>query len=230
MACGEDLAGRLVAHAARTAGAESVSMREISFLQLSDCCGTQAEFALARGQFNMAVLCPDAAEKFLASGVPYRIFGGLIRNGNVLVSHGGKPPRTIGYMNGRNLQKEAVLATLGPMTEFHPITAPALPYALESGAVEAVVLDAGDAIRLSHYRTTPLPYSAPTSVLLVREDLMGSKELKNFVKYYNKMIGDILASRSEKLFSQVLRISGGKERLETWNRMNVQLSALPEGD
>ena len=84
IACGEDLAGQIVAYAARTGSSRvgSVDMRRLSFLQLSDCCGTQAEFALAGGDFDMAVLCPDAAQKFLSSGVPFKVVGGLVKNAN----------------------------------------------------------------------------------------------------------------------------------------------------
>ena len=42
IACGEDLAGQIMAHAARTGTGEIgiLGTGRVSFLQLSDCCGT----------------------------------------------------------------------------------------------------------------------------------------------------------------------------------------------
>lgn len=229
IACGEDLAGQIVAYAARTGSARvgSVDMRRLSFLQLSDCCGTQAEFALAGGDFDMAVLCPDAAQKFLDSGVPFRVFGGLVKNANVLVARDAARPRTVGYMNGRDLQRQAVFANLGGAVQLHPIAAPALPYALECGAVDAVVLDAADAIKLPQYRSSALPSDAPSAVLVVHEALLGSADFKDFVGHYNDTVGRLEASLREELLPQVLGVECGEETLRTWHKMNVHLLTLP---
>ena len=229
IACGEDLAGQIVAYVARTGSARvsSVGMKQLSFLQLSDCCGTQAEFALAGGDFDMAVLCPDAAQKFLASGVPFRVFGGLVKNANVLVARDVAHPRTVGYMNGRDLQKQAVFANLGQEVRLHPIAAPALPYALECGAVDAVVLDAADAIRLPQYRNRALSCDAPSAVLVVHEALIGSTDFKEFVGHYNDTVGRLEASLCEELLPQVLGVECGEETSRAWYKMNVQLLTLP---
>ncbi len=229
IACGEDLAGQIVAYAARTGSSRvgSVDMRRLSFLQLSDCCGTQAEFALAGGDFDMAVLCPDAAQKFLSSGVPFKVVGGLVKNANVLVARDAAHPRTVGYMNGRDLQRQAVFANLGREVQLHPIAAPALPYALECGAVDAVVLDAADAIKLPQYRNRALPCDAPSAVLVVHEALLGSTDFKDFVGHYNDTVGRLEASLCEELLPQVLGVECGEETLRAWHKMNVQLLTLP---
>ena len=229
IACGEDLAGQIVAYVARTGSARvsSVGMKQLSFLQLSDCCGTQAEFVLAGGDFDMAVLCPDAAQKFLASGVPFRVFGGLVKNANVLVARDVAHPRTVGYMNGRDLQKQAVFANLGQEVRLHPIAAPALPYALECGAVDAVVLDAADAIRLPQYRNRALSCDAPSAVLVVHEALIGSTDFKEFVGHYNDTVGRLEASLCEELLPQVLGVECGEETSRAWHKMNVHLLTLP---
>ena len=73
IACGEDLAGQIVAYTARTGSSRvgSVDMRRLSFLQLSDCCGTQAEFALAGGEFDIAVLWKTSRNSKLSVGYRY---------------------------------------------------------------------------------------------------------------------------------------------------------------
>lgn len=232
IACGEDLAGQIVAYAAQTSGAgvDAVSMKRISFLQLNDCCGTQAEFALAGGDFDMAVLCPDAAQKFLSAGVPFRVLGGLVKNANVLVSRGTGPLLTVGYMNGRELQLKTVAEILGPSTKTHPIAAPALPYALECGAVDAVVLDVADAVKLRRYESRALPCDTPTAVLVVHEDLPHDADFKKFVRHYNDVVRRLEGSLCNELFPRVLHVECGEETLKVWHTMNVQLLTLPEED
>ncbi|EHM12982.1 hypothetical protein HMPREF1249_0478 [Jonquetella sp. BV3C21] len=230
IACGNDLAGHVIAHAAQDycAKAKAVDMNRLSFLQLSDCCGTQAEFALAGGDFDMAVLCPDAAQKFLGTGAPFRIFGPLVKNANVLVSRGNNTPRSVGYMSGRVLQYEALVRTLGRTAELHPIAAPALPYALECGAVDAVVLDAADAIRLPQYVLRPLPSGAPTAVLLVHNDALQGQNFKNFIRFYNDTVRRLEGSLCNGLLTDVLHVERREETSKAWQKLNVQLLTLPE--
>lgn len=230
IACGEDLAGQLVAYAVRCGmpKVRTVDMREISFLQLSDCCGTQAEFALAAGKFDMAVLCPDAAEKFLESGAPFAIAGGLVKNANVLVSAGKKTLAAVGYMNGRELQVKAVRAALGSETRMKPVMAAALPYALECDAVDAVVLDAADAVKLGHYDCGPLPFDAPSAVFVIRKDLRDDLDFKNFVRHYNEVIERLKEPLCGELFSEVLKVECREEITTLWQKMKVQLLTLQD--
>ncbi len=232
IACGEDLAGQLVAHAVRCGlpRIRAVDMREISFLQLSDCCGTQAEFAMAAGEFDMAVLCPDAAKKFLESGAPFVIAGGLVKNANVLVGSGRQRPAVVGYMNGRDLQVETVRAALGRETRMMPIMATALPYALECGVVDAVVLDAADAVKLTRYTLDPLPFDVPSAVFVVRKDLRDDRNFKNFVRHYNGMVRRLDGACRDELFSEVLKVECGGEIATRWRKLKVQLLTLPAED
>ena len=232
IACGEDLAGQIMAHAARTGTGEIgiLGTGRVSFLQLSDCCGTQAEFALAAGDFDMAVLCPDAARQFVSAGVPFTVLGGLVRNANVLVTRGTELPLRVGYMNGRELQRKAVADMLGSSATLHPIAAPALPYALECGAVDGVVLDAADAVKLRQYHVRALPCDEPSAVLVVHEALLHDAGFKRFVEHYNDTIGGLEASLRGEPILRILDAEGGEEALKAWHTMNVQLLTLPAED
>ena len=116
LACNDDAAGLLISYlASQDSGAlEVVNM---SYQQLQDCCNSQTELALAAGNFDMAILCPDSADKLIASGQPYEVLGAVVVNALVLVTSQDKLPQTVGYMNGRDIQKQLVWSNLGSSTK-----------------------------------------------------------------------------------------------------------------
>ena len=104
IACNDDAAGLLIKY---LAGQDSSTLEVVnmSYQQLQDCCSSQTELALSAGNFDMAVLCPDSAEKLISSGQPFQVLGTIVINGIVLVSNEDIVPQTVGYMNAREFQK-----------------------------------------------------------------------------------------------------------------------------
>jgi len=177
-----DLAGVVVT-------AASGVTEDLHGLRLADCCGTQAEIALESGVFDMAVLCPDAAELFLQGDRPFVLVGGIVQNANVLVRVTNNSPVSIGYTFGRASQREAALEHFSTDVTFIPMTTLALPFALASGAVDAVVLDVLTATNSdAALIITPLPHERPSSVLVVREDILGTTLYSEFLRAYNETI------------------------------------------
>ena len=108
LACNDDAAGLLITYLA-SQDSRALEVVNMSYQQLQDCCSSQTELALAAGNFDLAVLCPDSAEKLIASGQPYEILGEVVVNALVLVTFQDKVPQTVGYMNGRELQRKLMV-------------------------------------------------------------------------------------------------------------------------
>ncbi|NLU47167.1 MAG: hypothetical protein GXX02_04210 [Syntrophomonadaceae bacterium] len=225
VACNDDAAGLLVSYlASQDSGAlEVVNM---SYQQLQDCCNSQTELALAAGNFDMAILCPDSADKLIASGQPYEVLGAVVVNALVLVTSQDKLPQTVGYMNGRDIQKQLVWSNLGSSIEMQPMLPSGLPYALERKAVEGIVLDILGALKIGGYRSA-LPADYPTSVLVVHKDLIGGPELANFIKAYNQAAAEM--NSTEVLTRELaikLELEDSSAEVEVWKDMGVQYRML----
>jgi hypothetical protein len=185
IASANDLAGLLVNQAA---GVTS----DMQGLRLADCCGTQAEIALEAGVFDIAVICPDAADLFLqGENRPFVLWGGVVENASVLVSLDYNAPNLVGYTFGRSSQRQIAQANLGTDVVFIPMNTLALPYALARGAVDAVVLDvltAANAAQDAGLIIRPLLYARPSSVLLVHQDVVELEQFSDFIENFNQLI------------------------------------------
>ena len=225
LACNDDAAGLLISYIA-SQDSRALEVVNMSYQHLQDCCSSQTELALAAGNFDLAVLCPDSAEKLIASGQPYEILGEVVVNALVLVTFQDKVPQTVGYMNGRELQRKLVWSNLGSSIEMQPMLPTGLPYALERKAVEGIVLDILGALKISGYRTA-LPADYPTSVLVVHKDLIDSRELASFIEAYNQAVAEM---NSTEILSRELAIKldleNSSAEVKTWKDMGVQYRIL----
>ena len=174
-----DAAGMMVSFAAEMG---------IALTRLADCCGIAAEVALEAGIFDMAVLCPDAAKILMQHDDSLKIVGGIVKNANVLASKTHDTPLNIGYTVGRSSQRKAAKASYGE-SNLIPLATAALPFALESGQVDAIVLDILTATEseIMHI-LRPLPHDVPTSVLVVNAEIIDTQLYKDFISTYNSII------------------------------------------
>ena len=225
IACNDDAAGLLIEYLAGK-NSDAIKVVDMSYQQLQDCCSSQTELALSAGNFDLAVLCPDSAGKLIASGQPYQVLGAVVVNSIVLVTDEDTVPQTVGYMNAREVQKRLVRSNLGRSIEMKPMLPAALPYALERGAVEGIVLDILGALKIGGYRT-PLPSRYPTSVLVVHKDLLKSPELASFITAYNRAAGEM--NQPEILtaeLAQKLELENVSKEVQVWLEMGVQFQTI----
>jgi len=225
IACNDDAAGLLIKY---LAGEDSAALEVVntSYQQLQDCCSSQTELALSAGYFDLAVLCPDSADKLITSGQPYQVLGPVVVNAQVLVTKQDIVPRTVGYMNARETQKKLVWSNLNRSIEMKPILPAGLPYALERNAVEGIVMDILGALKIDGYRTS-LPSEHPASVLVVHKDLLGSPELVSFMKAYNRAARDMNSAEilMQKL-AEHLAIENSSNEVKVWREMGVQFQTI----
>ena len=209
-------------------GLSSYQSEGISSYLLMDCCSSKTTWSLTSGDLDAAVLCPDAAEKFLAENKGYRIAGGLSWGTEALVyKEGAQSFEMIGYMSGQERQKRA-LEQLYPDAEYMPVIMTSLSYALHVDEVDAAVLDITTAVLLDYPYIT-LADETPTAVLVASEEFYRSEEYLALILAWENAkaaIGEYepFCEAMSFLFSEKV----GRKEYERWLLSEEKLFQAPE--
>jgi len=119
---------------------------------------------------------------------------------------------------------------LGAGINLIPITPTALPYALERGVVDAIVLDVLTALKSdAELVITPLPHDRPTSVLVVSKDVIGTELYNNFLDTYNGIVYNMDGETLAVIFENEERINFGKEKAVLWEELGTEIRLIPRG-
>ena len=227
VAYGDDIAGMLIQEALADLPAEKADIG-LDSINMGDCCGSNAQFALSTGEVDVAILCPDAFFDLEETGKQYTIVGELVYDGNVLVTRPDSPAElnVIGYMNGRDEQRELLEQVYGENVDLQPMFASALPFALENRAVDAIMLDAALALKL-HYPTESVSSGTVTSVMIVRSDLASDPRLQQLIDAYNELV-EALADEEVliKMLCDYLETENSEEVSAFWKTATVQFGSL----
>ncbi|WP_417081114.1 ABC transporter substrate-binding (seleno)protein SaoB [Mobilibacterium timonense] len=232
IACGDDTAGMVIDYVLRDSDLNAQASGFDS-LNVGDCCGSNAQFTLTDNKVGMAVLCPDAARKFISKNRKYTILGTVTCDSNVLAwKDPDTSPDVIGYMSQRDEQVRILRSRFGTGVQLKPMFTSGLVYAMESGAVNGAVLDATVA-EGTDFKTEIISENQPTSVLVVKKNLIGTDLLDDFIKQYNSTVDGL--SNDDELWSMLRSWQGdgdhkikGKraEVLNKWKKMNVKIKKL----
>lgn len=243
IAVSDDAAGLLISKVSETSAgllrmSDLSGETGVSFLRLADCCGVQAELFLARGEFDMAVLCPDAAKAFVGNEPSFEILGGIVKRSNVILHKPGQTLKNIGYTHGKNTQAEAALHDLGGEIVLIPMARTALPYALERGAADGVVVDILDALKAampkaaapkakSDFETKLLDYEKPTSVLVAKKNLRNSEAFRDFINILNRCVSELNGSGMEAALRGHIQEEDTGAMMEIWKNLRVTYIGIP---
>ena len=227
IAYGDDIAGIVLQKALKDLPAERADIG-MDAINMGDCCGSNAQFALSTGQVDVAVLCPDAVQDLAETGKQYTVLGELVYDGNVLVTRPDSPDTlaVIGYMNGRDEQRELLESVYGQEVDLQPMFASALPYALENKAVDAIMLDASLALKLN-YPTRSISSGEVTSVVIVQDDLLSDPRLEELVTACNETVGKLSDEAVLiDMLCEYLETDNQKEVADFWKSVTVQFGSL----
>ena len=227
IAYGDDIAGIILQKALKDLPAERADIG-MDAINMGDYCGSNAQFALSTGQVDVAVLCPDAVQDLAETGKQYTVLGELVYDGNVLVTRPDSPDTlaVIGYMNGRDEQRELLESVYGQEVDLQPMFASALPYALENKAVDAIMLDASLALKLN-YPTRSISSGEVTSVVIVQDDLLSDPRLEELVTACNETVGKLSDEAVLiDMLCEYLETDNQKEVADFWKSVTVQFGSL----
>lgn len=227
VAYGDDIAGLIVQKALADLPAERAEFG-LDAVNMGDCCGSNAQFALSTGEVDVAILCPDAVTDLEEAGKQYTVLGELVYDGNVLVTRTDSPGElaVIGYMNGRDEQRALLETVFGGGAALEPMFASALPYALENKAVDAIMLDVSLAIQLD-YPTRSISEGEVTSVVIARNDLVSDPRLQTLVAACNAAVEELRdEDRLIEMLCEHLETNSTEEVSDFWKTVTVRFGSL----
>lgn len=134
---------------------------------------------------DMAIICKEAAGEYIKVDKNFEIIGTLVQNSDVFLIRSPKPSK-IGITQNRDYQKGLIASTY-PQAEAVEIIGSALPYALTSSQVDAVLIDAVKTIGLAgNIKEANVQEAVDTYVLIVDKEFKKTQTYETFVERYNQ--------------------------------------------
>ncbi len=174
---------------------------------------------------DLAIVCIDAAEKFIEKDPRFEIVGVCVENSDIFVTKSGATPNRIGVTQNRKYQEKLVKERFGGKCEVVPMLGHALPYALENNQVDGVILDVTKGWMLNGVKEeTRVNRDYSTYVLLVRNDFKKTPVYNKFITEYKNSVKEL---ESQDVLLKELKgyvNSSITERgLDEWRRWNINL-------
>lgn len=145
------------------------------------------QWALSSDQIDMAIICKEAASKFIEYDENFEIVNTLVENSDVFLVK-NENPKSIGVSQNRNYQIDLV-------NEYYkeakvvPFINSGLAYALESNKVDGVIVDGIKSLSLEGNKiSTSVNKDYGTYVLVVNKKFKKSDLYNEFVDLYNKSV------------------------------------------
>ncbi|WZL73268.1 ABC transporter substrate-binding (seleno)protein SaoB [Clostridiaceae bacterium 35-E11] len=167
---------------------------------------------------DMAIVCVDAAEEFVKNVEGFEIYSPCVQNSDLFVLQGGNPKK-IGITQNRKYQGKLVKDYFGEDVKIVPMIHQALPYSLEKGQLDGIVIDVTKAIHLKGDKyPTMMGDDYTTYVLIVNQEFKKTKAFKDFIRLYNqsvqKLNGD--EKKLKKHFQYYTKSVSQEGGLEKW--------------
>ncbi len=172
-------------------------------------------------EIEIAFYCNHLASHFVQQDDRFSIYAPVIMNSEVVAYQGDiGDVRTLGVGQQRQHLKKLATQRYTQIETVEEINPSVLSYSLSTGKIDAAVLDVTKAALLPQFSFAPIAaHDYISYVLVVRNDIVDTKEFKDFIDYYNTAVKQISEEMKE-----------GTEQTEIFRTANTKfLSIEAEG-
>ena len=186
---GDDVTGILLSEIAACAEADGSGELLAGSYLFVDCCASAAQWALQAEEIDMGFYCAQAALEMVKANSDFEIYGPIVMNGEV-IAHLSTPEeiRTLGIPRKRQFLQDIAESAYPQIEECRELNRSYMLFTLESGDVDGVVLDVGDAHRagdaVQFAAITQAPYIS--YCMVVRRDIEETEAFARFLSYYEQ--------------------------------------------
>lgn len=200
-------------------------VNNIESYSLKDCCASTSEWALSTDRLDMAVMCPDAAQRLVERDPRFEIAGPALLNSDVLVIRPGSHPAKIGIAHKRPYQEQIVKEKFPGGCDTVPMLPAGLPFAFERGVVDGVVIDVLKAFTLAGERIGSSEGGADlvTYVIVARKELASSTPYRAFMSAYERAVEELGDTRAlARALEDYKEIRWTNREMEEWKALRVR--------
>jgi hypothetical protein len=198
---------------------------------MKDCCSNTTEWAFGSDLLDVAVMCPDSAERLIEKDSRFEIIGPGVLNSDVLVVRPGGLPRKIGISRKRGRQAEMVRRILGDGCDTVQMLPASLPFAFDRGVVDGVVVDILKALRLGGERIAASKDGADlvTYVVVAQRKFTSTELYARFMKSYERAVSELNEPGTlARALKEWRGIQWTNREEAEWKRMKVKYVYPPE--
>ena len=190
----DDSGGLIIHYILHAKGFEAAEVvKDFEVFTMKDCCAVTSEWALSGDRLDMAVMCPDAAQRLVEKDPRFEITGPALLNSDVLVIRPGSNPAKIGVAHKRQYQERFVKERFSGACTTVPMLPAGLPFAFERGTVDGVVIDVFKAFAIPGERISSSGNGTElvTYVLVARRELTSRFLYRQFMERYKQAVAEL---------------------------------------
>lgn len=139
----------------------------------------------------MAIVCKDAAKKYIDTSPDFEIIGPVIMNSDIVLES-TRHITSVGITSKKSYHRDFVRELYGKDVEIIELMPQSLPYVYETARVDAIITDITKfTSNIKGEVKSPSQEDYVTNVLIARSDFIGTKEYKDFVNKYNEIVNEL---------------------------------------
>ncbi len=187
---------------------------EIEPYYLQDCWAATAQWSLKSNVYDVAIVCTDAADKFIDTNNDFILLGTVTENTDILItknSNGNK----IGLTNNKKYLSKFIREKYDGDVDIEYMSPHSFGYAYESNQIDGYVIDIGlinSNLVGQIENVSDKDYGS--NVLIANKNIINDKKFKKFLNAYNKMVLDYNKNPNPDYFE--FKFGKDERRNEIW--------------
>lgn len=160
---------------------------EIEPYYLKDCWAPTAQWSLKSNVYDVAIICTDAADKFIEASDDFVLLGTVTENTDVLIKKDNNLKK-IGLTSNKNYLSDFIKEKYAD-AEIEYMSPHSFGYAYESGQIDGYVIDIA---LINSYLEGEIENVSDSdygsNVIIANRKILKDKKFEKFLKAYNKMV------------------------------------------
>ena len=200
---------------------------DIAVYPIKDCCTASMEWALGSGELDMAIMCPEAADRLIQKDARFTILGPCMINSDIIVLAPAAPKTglRIAVSHRRHFQRQMVYSTFGPDSRPVPMLQAGVAFAYTKGAVDGAVMDVlkGFYLKEKMIQAGENGREWTTYVFVVKKAFQQTPVFKNFMAVLKDAVPELNQPASLKqALKQYRKTELTDEMAEQWKTLNIK--------
>ncbi|GAE03696.1 hypothetical protein CBO05C_3386 [Clostridium botulinum B str. Osaka05] len=175
-------------------------------------------------------MCPEAAKNLIENDDRFEISCPLVSNSDIFVLKDENKIKKIAMTQNRIYQEKIIKDEYGERVQIYPMIYSSLPYALEKGRVDGIIIDSIKSLKLNgQKKALSINKNYTSYVLVIKKKFKKDKKFKEFITNYNKSVMELKRKdRIKNSIEDYKKINLSNEEVEQWLKLKVKFFLIPQ--